>query len=60
VIRTKLTAYLAERRIIREDRRRLRRLFTADFQFSRVFDDTWYRRRQMTIAGGRYTPRRTL
>lgn len=56
----KLLDYLAERRIIREDRRRLRRLFSADFQFSRMFDDAWYRRRQMTKAGGRYTPRRTL
>ena len=47
----KLTAWITERRIIREDRRRLRRLFTADFQFSRIFDDTWYRRRRMTKAG---------
>ena len=49
----KLRDYFAERRIIREDRRRLRRLFTADFQFSRMFDDTWYRRRRMTKAGWR-------
>ena len=48
----KLRDYFAERRIIREDRRRIRRLFTADFQFSRMFDDTWYRRRRMTKAGG--------
>lgn len=47
----KLTEYLAERRIIRDDRRRLCRLFSADFQFSRIFDDTWYRRRRMTKAG---------
>ena len=49
----KLLDYLAERRIIREDRRRLRRIFSSDFQFSRMFDDTWYRRRRMTKAGGR-------
>lgn len=47
----KLLDYLSECRIIREDRRRIRRLFTADFQFSRMFDDTWYRRRRMTKAG---------
>ena len=47
----KLRDYFAERRIIREDRHRLRRLFTADFQFSRMFDDNWTRRHRMTKAG---------
>ena len=51
----KLRDYFAERRIIREDRRRLRRLFSLipDLEFSRMFDDTWYRRRRMTKAGGK-------
>ena len=58
----KLRDYFAERRIIREDRRRLRRLFSMipDLEFTRMLDDTWYRRRRMTKAGGKYTPRRTL
>ena len=51
----KLTAWFAERRIIREDRRRICRLFSLipDLEFSRMFDDAWYRRRRMTKAGGR-------
>lgn len=58
----KLRDYFAERRIIREDRRRLRRLFTMipDLEFTRMLDDAWYQRRRMTKAGGKYTPRRTL
>lgn len=49
----KLRDYFAERRIIREDRRRLRRLFSMipDLEFTRMLDDTWYRRRRMTKAG---------
>lgn len=47
----KLLDYLAERRIVRADRRRLSRLFSADFQFSQMFDDAWCRRRRMTKAG---------
>lgn len=49
----KLLDYLAERRIIREDRRRIRRLFSLipDLEFTRMLDDTWYRRRRMTKAG---------
>lgn len=50
----KLRDYFVERRIILEDRRRLRRLFTADFQFSRIFDDTWHRRHRMTKAGWKF------
>ena len=42
-----------ELRIAKEDRRRLRRRFYADFEFTRMLDDTWYRRRRMTKAGGR-------
>ena len=49
----KLQRYFNELRITLADRRRLRRMFSADFQFSRMFDDTWYRRRRMTKAGGR-------
>lgn len=47
----KLRDYFAERRIIREDRRILRRRFSADFEITRMFDDAWYRRRRMTKAG---------
>lgn len=47
----KLRDYFAERRIIREDRRRLRRLFSTDLEFTRMFDDAWHRRRRMTKAG---------
>ena len=47
----KLLDYLAERRIAREDRRGLRRRFSSDFEFTRMFDDTWHRRRRMTKAG---------
>ena len=49
----KLRDYFTERRIIREDRRRLRRLFSLipDLEFSRIFDDTWYSRHKMTKAG---------
>ena len=50
-VTVKLRDYFAERRIIREDRRRISCMFAADFQFSRMFDDTWCRRRRMTKAG---------
>lgn len=47
----KFRDYITERRIIRDDRRKLRRLFCADFQFTRMFDDAWKQRRRMTEAG---------
>lgn len=52
----KLTAYLTERRIIREDRRRVRSkyfLFGVP-EFTRMFDEQYERRRRMTKAGSQY------